>query len=112
MLKISILDTPAQCQLIVEGNLIAPWVTELKNISKTVAADLAERELVIDIGNLTVISQEGENALLDLMRNGARFRCRGVFARHIVQQLVRRYKRARDRSPANSTDVRKGRGQR
>jgi len=92
MLKISIIDTPTESQLVLEGKLIAPWVSELKKASTALAGDLDGRGLVIDVGNLTVISQEGENALLELMRNGATFRCRGVFARHIVQQLIRRRK--------------------
>jgi hypothetical protein len=37
-----------------------------------------------DVGNLTFISAEGENALLELMRHGARFHCGGVFTKHIV----------------------------
>ena len=94
MLKISIVGTPVQCHLILEGRLIAPWVAELQKTWKGLVVDLGERELVVDLGNLTVISQEGENLLLELMRSGARFRSRGVLTRHIVQQLSRRQKNA------------------
>jgi anti-anti-sigma regulatory factor len=105
MLKISIVDTSAQCLIVLEGKLIAPWVTELKKTWAALAADLGRRELVIDMANLTVVSTEGENALLELMRMGARFRCRGVFTKHIVQQLVLRHKLSTgDQFPDPCTD--------
>jgi Ferredoxin thioredoxin reductase catalytic beta chain len=92
MLKISIVDTFAQRRIVLEGKLIPPWVTELKKTWKALAADLARREFVVDVGDVTFISREGENALLELMRHGAKFQCRGVFTRHIVEQLARRHK--------------------
>ena len=80
--------------VVLEGKLIAPWVTELEKTWAALAADLGGRELVIDMANLTAVSAEGENVLLELMRRGARFRCRGVFTKHIVQQLALRHKRS------------------
>jgi hypothetical protein len=97
MLKISIVDTSAQCRIVLEGQLIAPWVTELKKTWKALAADLGGRELVADISDVTFINREGENALLELMRHGAKFQYRGVFSKHIVEDLTRRQKsRGRD----------------
>ena len=98
MLKISIVDTSVRCRIILEGKLIAPWVTELKKTWRALAADLGAREFVVDVGDVTFISSEGENALLELMRHGAKFQCRGVFTRHIVEQLTRRHK-SRRRKP-------------
>jgi hypothetical protein len=112
MLKISVLDTSAQCRLVLEGKLIVPWITELKKAWKALAANLGVRELVIDVGNLTCISREGEDALLELMRHGATFRCRGVFTKHIVQQLLCRQRgSASDLFSANSVDGEQGTGQ-
>ena len=71
---------------------MAPWATELKKTWNALAADLGGREFVVDVGDMTFISREGENALLELMQHGAKFQCRGVFTRHIVEQLTRRYK--------------------
>jgi hypothetical protein len=94
MLKISITDTSAQCRIVLEGQLIAPWVTELKNTWKPLVADLGGREVVVDVSDVTLINREGENALLELMRHGAKFQYRGVFSRHIVKELTRRQKRS------------------
>jgi hypothetical protein len=93
MLKISITDKGAQRRLILEGKLIAPWVAELRTACSKAKAELDGRELVIDIENVMVISQEGENALLQLINDGAKFRCRGVLTKHVLQQLARRSKK-------------------
>jgi hypothetical protein len=93
LLKISTTDTRTQRRLILEGSLVAPWVAELRTTSAKVKEELNGRELVIDIANVIVISQEGENVLLQLMDEGAKFRCGGVFTRHVLQQLARRAKK-------------------
>jgi hypothetical protein len=92
MLKISVIDNHTQRRLVLEGKLIAPWVAELRGAWKVANVDLQGRELVIDM-DVTSISQEGENALLQLRDEGARFRCRDVFTKHIVQLLTRRSRR-------------------
>jgi hypothetical protein len=44
---------------------------------------------VIDLKNLTAISQEGEDVPLELMSERVKFRC-GVFTQHVLIQLTRR----------------------
>ena len=93
MLKISILDTPNQRRLMLEGRLIAPWAAELRCAWKTAQADLHDRALVIDLKNLTAISEDGENALLELLGEGIKFRCSGVFTKHVLKQLAAKHAR-------------------
>jgi hypothetical protein len=90
MLKISVIDGRRQRRLILEGKLIVPWTAELKTACDRARADLDGRELVVDVKQLTAISQEGENLLLELMNDGVKFRSYGVFAKHILRQLARR----------------------
>ena len=90
MLKISAVESRTQRRLVLEGRLIAPWVAELRAAWNRAKVDLDGRELVIDMGHVMVISQEAENALLEMMTEGARFRCSGVLTRHLLQQLKRR----------------------
>jgi hypothetical protein len=51
--------------------------------------DLQDRELVSDQQNLTAISQQGEDVLLELISERVKFRC-GVFTKHVLRQLARR----------------------
>jgi hypothetical protein len=93
MLKISLIDNERQRRVIVEGKLIAPWTAELRNACQEARADLRGRELVIEVKHVTTISQEGENVILELLNEGIRFRCRGVFTKHVVKELTRRARR-------------------
>ena len=92
MLKISVVDTRTTRRLVLEGKLLAPWVAELRTAWKAVNEEVKGRALVVDLGNVGVISQEGENALLELMNEGAKFRCCGVLTKHVIQELRRRSK--------------------
>jgi hypothetical protein len=68
------MSTQAECverrserRLILEGKLPASWVTELTPACEKARGYLQDRELVIDVKNLTAISQESEDVLLELM---------------------------------------------
>ena len=89
MLKISIVEARKQRRLVLEGKLIAPWTDELTSACDRARVDLGGRELVIDLKNLTVINQQGENVLIALMNDGVKFCC-GVFARQVLRQLAHR----------------------
>jgi hypothetical protein len=93
MLKISLVDNARQRRVIVEGKLITPWATELRSACEKARADLGDRELVVEMKHVTTISQEGENVILELMNGGIKFRCDGVFTKHVVKQLSRRTSR-------------------
>ena len=90
MLKISLVDNARQRRVIVEGKLITPWATELRSACEKARADLGDRELVVEMKHVTTISQEGENVILELINGGIRFRCQGVFTKHVVKELIRR----------------------
>ena len=95
MLKISIVENRARCRLVLEGKLIAPWAAELRTVCEQTRADDHDRELLVDLKHLTVISQEGENLLFELMNEGVKFRCRDVFTKQILKQVARRTRRHR-----------------
>ena len=88
MLKITVVEGRCQRRLIVEGRLISPWAAELTSAYETAKTNLEERELVVDLRNLTAISPEGEVALLELLRQKASFLC-GVYMREVLKQLAR-----------------------
>lgn len=90
MLKISVIESPSERRLILEGKLIAPWVIELRTAFEKARATLQDREFVIELKNLTGISEEGESILLELMNARVTFRGAGVFAKEVLRQLARR----------------------
>jgi len=73
--------------LILEGKLIAPWTTELQRACDEARQSLLGREIGLDLKNLTVISQEGENLLAALMKEGIKVRACCVFAKEVLRKL-------------------------
>jgi anti-anti-sigma regulatory factor len=98
MLKISMIENDHKRQLVLEGKLVAPWTAELKNFGQEALVDGDQRELVIDLRSVTAISADGEDVLLVLMDQGARFRVSGVFMRQVLKHLSRRSRRAKTTS--------------
>ena len=112
MLRISVIDSRTERRLVLEGKLIAPWVAELRSAWKAANGEIEGRALVVDLENITVLSQEGENTLLELMSEGAKFRCSGVLTKHVIQQLRRRSKRNSSKAVQTSrSSVRDDKGQ-
>jgi hypothetical protein len=98
MLKISMNDTRRQRKLVLEGKLVPPWIAELNRAWNRAGEGLDGRRLVIDLNDVTLISREGENALLVMMKEGARFSGGGVFTRHVLKQLALRCRTGTDRT--------------
>jgi hypothetical protein len=89
MFKISIVETRSQRKLVVEGKLTEPWVPELVATWRNAGQEGDGRKLVIDLNSLTVISPEGEDAILDLMKQGAKFSCGSICTGHMLKRLAR-----------------------
>lgn len=90
MFKLSIIDTDQERRLLIQGRLVQPWVTELQRIGSTAGNSLEGRTLVIDLTDATSISRDGEDAILELMREGARFSCADVLTKHLIEDLAHR----------------------
>lgn len=90
MLKISVHHTDSQCRLVLEGRVTTPWTVELKVAWTKALGKLEGREMVIDLQNVTAISEEGEELLYQVMKAGARFHCSGVLTKHVIHELTRR----------------------
>lgn len=102
MLKISILDTQRQRQLLIEGKMVGPWVAEVRNACDRALSGVGERELLIDLKNMTCISQEGENLLLQLLKEGVKVHCSGVFMKQVISQLARRARKCKEEARKQS----------
>ena len=94
MLRISTIEATNERRLVVEGKLIAPWTTELRITCDEARKNLEGRELVVNLKNVSVISQEGEDLVVALMNAGVKFSCSGLFTKLVFRRLVRRSGRA------------------
>jgi hypothetical protein len=92
MLKVTIVDTRSQRRLIVEGALVYPWVEELKKACAAIAQETPTRRLVVHLSCVTAIGKDGEDILLDLLRQGAAFSCAGIYTRYQLNQIMRKFR--------------------
>lgn len=90
MLRLSMVEMDGQRKLVLEGKLVAPWTQEVESAWRQAKARVTKRKLVVDLSNVTLISLDGEETLLNLMRDGARFTGCGVLTKHLLKQLARR----------------------
>jgi hypothetical protein len=90
MFRISIIEAQVRRTLVLEGTLVRSWTAEVETAWKSARERLEGRRLVIDLKNVTLIDQEGENTLLRLMEDGAKFSCKDVLTKHVLKQLARR----------------------
>jgi hypothetical protein len=92
MLKITTIKTDRRCCLVLEGKLVAPWVAEVNRDWNDARVSARGLPLIVDLRNVTIISNEGDDILLSMMRGGVRFVCGGVLNRHVLQRLARKLK--------------------
>jgi hypothetical protein len=93
MLKISLSKTSTGCRVVLEGRMVGTGITKLGTICARLKSELKGRALIIDMKDVMLISQEGENTLLQLINHGAKFCPDGVLAKLILQQLAHRSKK-------------------
>ena len=93
MLKITAIDNEHTRTLILEGQLIDPWVSELERSWSEARMSILPLSIVVDLKDVTTISQHGENVLYRMMAAGVQFNCcRGVLTKHVLQELKQRCK--------------------
>lgn len=69
---------------------VGAGLNELRSLGARLRRELGGRTLVIDVKDAMLISQEGENVLLQLINEGAKLRPQSVLAESVLQQLARR----------------------
>ena len=92
MLKITTIQSGGRRKLILEGQLVGPWVTEFKKVWQEISQSTNGQNLIIDLCEVTVISSQAETVLLDIRRAGAQFVSGGILNKHLVRQIDRKCK--------------------
>ena len=90
MFKISIVETRSRRRLVLEGQLLPPWIGELRSAWRRAGDGLQGRTLIIDLRNVTLISRDAESALFELMKDGAKFFSGDVLTKHLLKRLAQR----------------------
>ena len=87
MLRITIIDTPTEQRWVLQGKLAEPWVTEVRSCWKKSRSARRGKSCVVDLNNVTFIDGAGERLLQALMRMGVACMARGVYVKHVMEEL-------------------------
>src|SRR6266568_7468350 len=87
MLKITNSATVDEERWILCGQLAGPWVAELRSNWDQVRDRSGSRRYVIDLSDVTLIDGSGEGLLGELRNEGAEFVAKGVYTKHILENL-------------------------
>ena len=88
MLKITNNAAVNEERWILSGQLAGPWVAELRSNWDQVRDRSGSRRYVIDLSDVTLIDEPGERLLGELRDEGAEFVAKGVYTRHILENLT------------------------
>ena len=87
MLRITIADTPTEQKWRVEGQLVHPWISELKSTWTRTRTARRNRKCIVDLTGVTFIDKSGEKALAKLHKDGAELVAAGCYTRHVVHDI-------------------------
>ena len=93
MLKITNRATVNEERWILCGQLAGPWVPELRSNWDEVRDRSRSRRYVIDLSDVTLIDESGEELLGELKGEGAELVATGVYTRHLLENLKSNEKR-------------------
>lgn len=77
-------------RVILEGEIIAPWVAELRKEWNEIRSLEGGLNVIVDLRNVVSISQEGRDVLFEMMSQDVKFICGGVLNRHVLRELSRK----------------------
>jgi hypothetical protein len=87
MLKISVVETPAERRILLFGKLVGLWIGELQSAWERSRQQLGSRKLVIDLNDVTSIDHAAETLLDTIIKHGAELVASCTVNRWLIQTL-------------------------
>ena len=90
MLRITIAETLTEQKWTLEGQLVQPWISELKSTWTRTETARRERKCVVNLTGVTHIDKNGEKVLAGLCRDGAELIATGIYTQHVGHNIKRK----------------------
>ena len=88
MLRITVTEGASEQRWVLQGRLIGCSVEELTTNWRVNRQDRPPSEnCIVDLKEITSIDKDGEQVLLMMIRDGAKFVATGVYTKHILESL-------------------------
>jgi ABC-type transporter Mla MlaB component len=90
MLRVTVTDNASEQRWILQGRLTEDSIDDLVAHWRASRAQEASRKRIVDLNQVTSIDKIGEQALLELIRDGAKFVATGLYKKHLLHTLQAR----------------------
>ena len=90
MLKITITETQTESRWVLQGQLVGPWVNELRRCWKAKQTKKNWKKCVVDLNDVTFIDNRGERLLRAMSKKGADLASNGMYTKHLLEELKTR----------------------
>ena len=90
MLKITVTETQTENRWILQGQLVGPWVHELRKFWKEKHKTESQKSCVVDLNDVTLIDKSGERLLRAISKTGADLTSTGMYTKHLLEKLKTR----------------------
>jgi hypothetical protein len=88
MLRITVTETASEQRWILQGRLTGSTVEELITSWRANRRCQPSQNCVVDLNEITSIDKEGEQVLLMMLRDGAKFVATGLYTKHLLESLT------------------------
>jgi hypothetical protein len=87
MLRISMNEDMSEQRWVLQGRLTAPFLEELIESWRSSRDRRPTLNRVVDLNEVTCIDKDGEQVLLMMIRDEARFVASGLYTKHLLESL-------------------------
>jgi hypothetical protein len=87
MLRITVVESPGEEKWILQGQLTGDFASELSANWRVSLDRCSDRPRVVDLSDVTMIDKRGEEVLLAMIGQRARFVTTGLYTPHLLEEL-------------------------
>ena len=88
MLRISMTEDMLEQRWVLQGRLTASFLEELIASWRAMQDCRPPLNCIVDLDEVTCIDKEGEQVLLMMIRDGARFVASGLYTKHLLESFA------------------------
>ena len=87
MLRITVTENTSERRWILQGRLTGSTIEELITSWRANRRGEPSQSCVVDLNEITSIDKDGEQVLLMMLRDGAKFVATGLYTKHLLESL-------------------------
>jgi hypothetical protein len=87
MLRITMTEDSSEQRWVLQGRMTSSFLEDLTESWRVSQDRRPAQNRVVDLDEVTCIDKDGEQVLLMMMRDGARFVASGLYTKHLLESL-------------------------